>query len=273
MDQSPHQHGVVYQFGRVVVNDQSMVQRLTAEHMGGMKLYYEGVSAQKSDQIAPNDSAQIMRMEPATEDGEAGAKFRLALMNEEALFLMLHDVINSVFDPSSSTLLSADDLYVKFVRSQPRFPLMYRCYAYFKERQFVIKTGINFGMDYVLYRAGPDKVHSEMCIRVIDAVSPVPIQAHPTEVSLQTAYRNSQTKYTLNQGAQRAKHSSNSSSASAIAVEESISWRSLTTATRVMPVRSILVHVHALITQICKHYNPTTFHRLKIARFLSLTIT
>jgi len=42
-----------------------------------------------------------------------------------------------------------------------RFIVNYVAYHYFRSRGWVVRSGLKFGVDYVLYRQGPHQIHSE----------------------------------------------------------------------------------------------------------------
>jgi tRNA splicing endonuclease len=65
--------------------------------------------------------------------------------------------------------------------------------------RFVVRSGLNFGMDYGVYRLNPSKCHSEICVQVIDATGELP--------------------------------------------DRYLSWRNISTTTRVMPVRNCVNEV------------------------------
>lgn len=48
----------------------------------------------------------------------------------------------------------------------------YKVYEYMKGKGFVVKNGIQFGVDFLLYRGSPDQYHAEWCCLVVDG--PVP---------------------------------------------------------------------------------------------------
>jgi tRNA-splicing endonuclease subunit Sen2 len=57
-----------------------------------------------------------------------------------------------------------------------RFIVNYVAYHYFRSRGWVVRSGLKFGVDYVLYRQGPHQIHSEFAVLVIpdhgDALPP-----------------------------------------------------------------------------------------------------
>jgi hypothetical protein len=52
------------------------------------------------------------------------------------------------------------------------FPLKYKVYEHFRSKNYVVKTGIHFGIDYSVYRTLPTLCHSEMCAIVVDSLQP-----------------------------------------------------------------------------------------------------
>jgi hypothetical protein len=87
--------------------------------------------------------------------------------------------------------------------------------------RYVVRTGINFGVDYCVYHALPSQCHSEMCVTVVDAWGD------------------------RRQGTAQGGDTCSSSSAAACpagkvntapARMDELSWRHVTTLTRVIPV-------------------------------------
>ena len=65
-----------------------------------------------------------------------------------------------------------------------------------------MKSGLNYGVDYTIYNTLPSKCHSEMCVTVVDAVTTTGTVANSTD---------------------------------------NMSWRHLSTLTRVTPVRDLRI--------------------------------
>lgn len=110
--------------------------------------------------------------------------------------------------------------------------------------RFVVKSGINFGMDYCIYRDSPDKVHSEMCIRVVDAISTpkiianeyyeqelrqLPYRSYMASCKLQSP-TSSDRKVTMENLTEQSEHVAGDY------YYDHMSWKALSTITRVMPV-------------------------------------
>lgn len=134
-----------------------------------------------------------------TSPGNIADEYTLILHDEEALYLLEVGVVEIVqyqFSPNNSESVVLDDtsLLQLFTRKRSSFPVYYKVYHYFKSRgyvffsfyfssrkvailrydftlkfRFVVRLGMNFGMDYSIYRLSPTKCHSEICVQVIDA--------------------------------------------------------------------------------------------------------
>eukprot|EP01041_Mallomonas_annulata_P000067 gene67-78_t len=95
----------------------------------------------------------------------------LLLLYEEVIYLMQHELLNVL--SVNNDELSIQDLWTIFCTKNKRFPIKYKAYHYFKEKGFIVKTGINFGMDFTVYRSLPSLCHSELCVLVLDATKPL----------------------------------------------------------------------------------------------------
>ena len=93
----------------------------------------------------------------------------LMLFDEEAFYLFKHDHIDVKHHIDDPECVSHAFLWSKFVEKNANFPLKYVVYAHFRDKGFVVKTGIHFGIDYTVYRTVPMLCHSEICATVVDA--------------------------------------------------------------------------------------------------------
>mmetsp|Transcript_8413 Transcript_8413/g.11716 ORF Transcript_8413/g.11716 Transcript_8413/m.11716 type:complete len:318 (+) Transcript_8413:44-997(+) len=85
----------------------------------------------------------------------------LRLMHEEELYLASQGRIR--LNPQ------AKNHYEDVCRRSgtPDFGRMYRAYCYFRAKGYVVKVGLQFGCDYLLYRGSPDEFHAEVCALII----------------------------------------------------------------------------------------------------------
>ena len=93
----------------------------------------------------------------------------LLLLDEEALYLVKYS--NLVIYNKAETLIDIDTLWSLFTQKTPKFISKYKVYEYYKNCKYIIKTGMNFGADYALYRGLPSECHSEICIIVVDTTN------------------------------------------------------------------------------------------------------
>jgi len=63
--------------------------------------------------------------------------------------------------------LSADDMYATFAQSQPRFPLKLSVYRYYRSCGWIVRSGVLFGADFVLYTHHPRSCHSAHSVLVL----------------------------------------------------------------------------------------------------------
>lgn len=105
----------------------------------------------------------------------------LQLTPEEAFFLFYAlGVLSICSSPSSTIPFSAPDLLTLF-RTQSRFPplptseltpsdpflLSYITYHHFRSLGWVVRSGIKFGVDYLLYQRGPAFAHAQFSVVVV----------------------------------------------------------------------------------------------------------
>ncbi|XP_052234317.1 uncharacterized protein LOC127846933 [Dreissena polymorpha] len=92
----------------------------------------------------------------------------LILSFEEAFFLTYGLGCLSVQNEDQS-MLKISDLWRHFCRKRARFLPMYAAYHFFRSHGWVPKSGILFGVDYVLYKVGPPFYHATYSV-VVKAV-------------------------------------------------------------------------------------------------------
>lgn len=93
----------------------------------------------------------------------------LLLLDEEALYLCKYN--NLLIYNELEVLIDLDSLWNLFINKTSKFISKYKVYEHYKNCKYIIKTGMNFGADYALYRGLPSECHSEMCIIVVDVTN------------------------------------------------------------------------------------------------------
>ncbi|CUV05504.1 unnamed protein product, partial [Cryptosporidium hominis] len=65
------------------------------------------------------------------------------------------------------TYENISNIYNKFQFNQENLILLkYIIYKYFKEKNYIVKDGMKFGVDYILYHKSPSLVHGKHCILI-----------------------------------------------------------------------------------------------------------
>jgi len=93
----------------------------------------------------------------------------LQLDLQEAFFLKY--ALNCISIKDKNKVLSIDDCWMRFRsdinNSADIFILKYVVYHYYRSRGWIVKEGLKYGVDYVLYQKGPVFSHSEYAISII----------------------------------------------------------------------------------------------------------
>ncbi|CAF0849538.1 unnamed protein product [Adineta ricciae] len=90
---------------------------------------------------------------------------RVYLLPEETIFLQHGLGCLSVKDETNQ-ILSPDDLWHRFTLKDHNFPLKYAVYYYFRSSGWIVKCGLKFGCDYMLYKFGPSLNHAVYCVSI-----------------------------------------------------------------------------------------------------------
>lgn len=92
---------------------------------------------------------------------------RLRLGMEEAMYLMYDLSVLEVW--SANKRLSADDLWQHFYSyAGMSFVKRYACYRCLRRLGWVVRPGLPYGVDFMLYCDGPDYHHSSAAVRLLD---------------------------------------------------------------------------------------------------------
>lgn len=131
-----------------------------------------------SPELAATSVGQPDEAEIFMEDQE-----HLQLTLEEALFLQFGFGVLEVFDPFTRKPLSSHDLLTicrlssefgpqsQVSMPDDSFMLSYVVYHHFRSLGWVVRSGIKFGVDYLLYNRGPPFSHAEFAITILPAYS------------------------------------------------------------------------------------------------------
>lgn len=91
----------------------------------------------------------------------------LLLNFEETLFLNYALNYFKVHN-ENGVKLSIDELWEKFNKSQSNFFERYVIYHYYRTKGWIVKSGIKYGGDYLLYKEGPLYSHASYLIKIFN---------------------------------------------------------------------------------------------------------
>lgn len=117
----------------------------------------------------------------STQETTVDDEEHLQISNEEAFFLVYGLGALHIFDKDRKTVLPPRSLLIRFCHhsySPPRdtslelktddpFLISYVVYHHFRSLGWVVRSGVKFGVDYLLYNRGPVFSHAEFAVVVI----------------------------------------------------------------------------------------------------------
>lgn len=62
--------------------------------------------------------------------------------------------------------LCLDELYARFESTDALFPIRYVAYHHFRQKGWVVRSGMTMGADYLLYKDGPPFTHASFIVSV-----------------------------------------------------------------------------------------------------------
>ncbi|XP_044758646.1 tRNA-splicing endonuclease subunit Sen2 [Coccinella septempunctata] len=104
---------------------------------------------------------------------ECGDKETTNLMLEEAFFLK--NAIGCLDVHHEDKILDDDRAWKLFSESDPFFQRNYAVYYHFRSKNWVVKPGIKFGGDYLLYKEGPQFYHASYVVMIKNQINNDPL--------------------------------------------------------------------------------------------------
>ncbi|CAM4902016.1 unnamed protein product [Rotaria socialis] len=87
------------------------------------------------------------------------------LLSEEAIFLQ-HALGCLNVKNEDNQILSPDELWARFCLKDKNFPIKYAVYYHYRSIGWIVKCGLKFGCDYMLYKFGPSYNHASYCLSI-----------------------------------------------------------------------------------------------------------
>ncbi|XP_028967584.1 tRNA-splicing endonuclease subunit Sen2 [Galendromus occidentalis] len=114
---------------------------------------------------------------------------RLLLSPEESYFLAFGLGVLSVRTESGQHL-SLDELFTRFESNDSLFPIRYAAYHHFRQKGWIVRSGMTMGADYLLYKDGPPFTHASFIVSVqTDQNDPEPSTPALTERDIDSLTR------------------------------------------------------------------------------------
>lgn len=138
-------------------------------------------TAEGNDSTVKQSENTIVDGGESTPETTVDNEEHLQISNEEAFFLVYGLGALHIFDKDRKTVLSPRSLLIRFCHhsySPPRdmsldlktddpFLISYVVYHHFRSLGWVVRSGVKFGVDYLLYNRGPVFSHAEFAVVVI----------------------------------------------------------------------------------------------------------
>lgn len=98
----------------------------------------------------------------------AGAEEHWFQLGAEEVFYLCHALkCVSVSKSEGEMGLSEGELWHHLCSASESFPEMYKAYAHLRSKNWVVRSGLQYGTDFVAYRHHPALVHSEFAVVVV----------------------------------------------------------------------------------------------------------
>ncbi|KAJ1522286.1 hypothetical protein ONE63_002586 [Megalurothrips usitatus] len=107
----------------------------------------------------------ISHLRPRIENDKNSSPEVLNLLLEEALFLSYGLGCLYIFDTYGQKILSCLEFWSLCVELDNRFIQRYVTYHHFRSKGWVVKSGLKFGGDFLLYKNGPSFFHASYVVR------------------------------------------------------------------------------------------------------------
>uniref|UniRef100_A0ACD5WHE0 Uncharacterized protein n=1 Tax=Avena sativa TaxID=4498 RepID=A0ACD5WHE0_AVESA len=98
----------------------------------------------------------------------AGAEKQWFQLGGEEVFYLCHTLkCVSVKSESREKQMSEGELWDHLCSASDSFPEMYKAYSHLRSKNWVVRSGLQYGTDFVAYRHHPALVHSEFAVVVV----------------------------------------------------------------------------------------------------------
>jgi tRNA-splicing endonuclease subunit Sen2 len=96
----------------------------------------------------------------------AGAEKQWFQLGAEEVFYLCH-ALRCISVLQREKQMSQGDLWDHLCTTSESFPEMYKAYSHLRSKNWVVRSGLQYGTDFVAYRHHPALVHSEFAVVVV----------------------------------------------------------------------------------------------------------
>lgn len=148
---------------QVTVQDPESVKHLTNTGSYGT-LIQQDISIESQDPSVPPPNKRICHDETVFLDHASSVPTHLYLSHLESFYLM-HTSDMIISSPSDClTNISLLSLWQLSIKADESFPIKYIAYLQLREQGWVVKCGLKFGVDFLLYKTSPSLYHSSYAV-------------------------------------------------------------------------------------------------------------
>ncbi|KAM3215408.1 hypothetical protein ACQJBY_067429 [Aegilops geniculata] len=97
----------------------------------------------------------------------AGEEKHWFQLGPEEVFYLCHALKCISVESVSKELMSEEELWGHLCSVSESFPEMYKAYSHLRSKNWVVRSGLQYGTDFVAYRHHPALVHSEFAVVVV----------------------------------------------------------------------------------------------------------
>ncbi|XP_066378488.1 probable tRNA-splicing endonuclease subunit Sen2 [Miscanthus floridulus] len=97
----------------------------------------------------------------------AGAERQWFQLGPEEVFFLCHALKCVAVESENKARMGAPELWDLLASTSEQFPEMYRAYEHLRLKNWVVKSGLQYGAHFVAYRHHPALVHSEFAVIVV----------------------------------------------------------------------------------------------------------
>lgn len=88
-------------------------------------------------------------------------------LGPEEAFYLHHALHCSTINGETGNAMNAVEVWECMVSRNKAFPWLYTAYAHLRRKNWVVRSGLQYGVDFVAYRHHPALVHSEFAVLVL----------------------------------------------------------------------------------------------------------